>query len=286
MVERQVEIGNAPRNVSVDLRALFHADVRVDGSPPEGDAYSRPDIAFAPIDAGPDTLQIHSRVQADGSVSVWLPHAGVYRVRSASRTFLVASPQEVEVSKPGDDATVPTPRIDLVYDPEEGVITVRAKDEATGSPVTALRVAFRGAGASGMAVSDRTGAVTLEDLRYGTYRVVIAAPTYVAAPLETAVRPGRTQRSMEARLLRANGVAIEAFAPESRARQAGLLEGDVIRLYDGIPTPHLQALKAALGQPRDADHVDLQIVRGGSEQVIRVPTGRLGVQVHNARVAE
>jgi hypothetical protein len=77
----------------------------------------------------------------------------------------------------------------------------------------------------------------------------------------------------------ATGLLVKVVAPETQAAQLGILPGDVLVVYDGHPTPSIDALRAAM-QAVSTETLDVLVVRlDGTEKTFTLEPGRIGVEL-------
>lgn len=107
--------------------------------------------------------------------------------------------------------------------------------------------------------------------------VALVAHNELAASLDGGQGRGAAPEKLESSGGR--GVRVDSVAADSRAARAGLLVGDVIVSYDGAPVSSVADLNAARdGAARQAWRVvNLVVMRDGSQVVLSIDAGQLGV---------
>jgi len=119
----------------------------------------------------------------------------------------------------------------------------------------------------GFAIPINTAKAVLDDLIAG--RAVVRG--YLGVYI------GDVSPEMAARLdlERARGALVHEVSPDSPAREAGLVAGDVVLEYDGRKVTGPGDLRSRVAATRPGTEVDVKVWRNGSEETLHVTVGRL-----------
>ncbi len=72
-----------------------------------------------------------------------------------------------------------------------------------------------------------------------------------------------------------SGALVESVTPDGPSAKAGIKEGDIIVRFDGKDVPTNRALPKAVARTTQGREVDIEIIRQGKRQVLKIVIGRL-----------
>ena len=277
-----------PTRVEIDFAFVLRARVVV-RMVPSGQGPTQPDamgqVAFVARPAGPDGADagaVEAASSPDGRLAIEVDRAGDFELvpRPGGEHYapvplrLRAAPID---APPGEE-----PRLEVFLDPKDGNIEVDVLDATTGALVKDAEYRFENGTTSGW------GQTTGGEFRYpeawmGRYHYRFYGDEHVPQTVEVEISP--TERSVRrvVRLEASDAVRVTGFADVSRARDAGLRQGDLIVRHHGVRVRHTDALREAIGATTPDDSVSIEVVRDGTPRTLTVPGGRMGIDVENAR---
>jgi RNA polymerase sigma-70 factor (ECF subfamily) len=226
-------------------------------------------------------LAVQARVRDDGTFALALPPGGRWRLSVVGDGTVTLDPVVVEVPRPAGSAAVVVP---ATHDPRDATIVVRVLSAEDGRSLE--DATYRGHHGNVSSVGTMSPGATIreEGAELGRYEYVVSHPEHVDAALSLEVTPTVRAVERDVRLERSDAVRVTGLSPISRARDAGLREGDLVVRYGATRVESFEGLRSAIEAAGGARKVALEVLRDGRSVTIEVPAGRLGVSVENARV--
>jgi hypothetical protein len=215
------------------------------------------------------------------------------RVDPEGRFRLHVEPGVYELDLPDEHAVyvIERPRVDVtgrtgsepvtlrvVRDPQDGQIVLDVRDGTTGETVQEGDYEYECKITTGWGGFEE-GRVEETGLSLGLHRFQVWSAVHASARLDVTLTPEHRVVRQVIELPRSAAVRVVETERGGPAAVAGLQIGDVIRKCNGVSTPSIAALTAALANAPGA--VSIEFERGGERSVVTTPTNELGAEVEN-----
>jgi hypothetical protein len=277
---RVVDVGNKPVRVELDARFTIEGRVvsATTGEPIAGEPH---DVVARLVGGDAAGGQDATRLRKDGTFTLRVTRPGTWELHVPR--LLVDEPPRVVV--PEDGTPVQT-QISVRQDAEDRVVHIRVLDDPSGNLVADGSYHYEGGNPDRLTGGGvfQAGEAKIDELRRGTYRIVLGARGYVAKQIEVRYEGDARELRRTVRLDRANAILITNVLDGGAAKPAGVRARDVVVRYGTKRVRNLAELKQALESATGTVAIELR--RDGKPMTLSLLAGRLGVEVANHHIEE